>query len=382
MSDKLLYAPSPTDLGSRVCLISRVHGLQKVEEYFNNVPESMKTGVVFSSLLNCYAREKSAEKAEKLMQTMKDTGISVSTICYNVMMNMYYQMNAHERLDSLMLEMEQTRIPYDQFTLSIRLSAYASVSDTEGIEKTVESIASISQTAVDWSIYTIAADAYLKVNLVDKAVTMLKKCEELVNGKTGNEAFHMLIKLYAKTGRKEDLCRIWFHFKAERKVYNRGYITMIDSALKLDDVELAERVLDQWESGKLSYDFRIPDLLIRAYCKKGLVEKAGGLMRKAEANGVDPPMDAYSCLASKYLEDNEISKATEAIERAISSRADAEQRHPKRELMSLCMKHIQGRGDRDRLGVFMECLRSENVFSAAAVERLHLHLSNGPKIKC
>lgn len=301
MSDRLFFPLSPADFGIRINLISRVCGLGEAEVFFDNIPKNMKGIAVFSSLLSCYAREKSAEKAEKLVETMKETGIPVDTRCYNLMMNMYYQMNVHGKLDDLMFEMEHNRIPFDQFTLSIRLSAYAAASNVEGIEKTIEKISSMSQMAIDWGIYSAAANAYLKVELIDKATMMLKKCEELVNKDTGNEAVHTLLKLYGETGRKEELCRVWLRFKEERKVFNIGYKTMISSALKLGDIELAEKVFNQWESSKLTYDFRIPNLLIKCYSEKGFIEKAELLLKKVEGNRVNPPMDVYLCLANIYI---------------------------------------------------------------------------------
>ncbi|KAL1201793.1 Pentatricopeptide repeat-containing protein [Cardamine amara subsp. amara] len=377
MSDTMFFPLSPADFGIRINLISRVCGLGEAEVFFDNIPKNMKGIAVFSSLLSCYAREKSAEKAEKLVETIKETGISMDTRCYNLLMNMYYQMNEHGILDDLMLEMEHKGISFDQFTLSIRISAYAAASNIEGIEKTIEKISSMSETAIDWTIYSAAANAFLKVELINKATMMLKKCEELVNKDSGNEAFHTLLKLYGETGRKEDLSRVWLRFKEERKVFNVGYKTMISSALKLGDIELAEKVFNQWESKKLSYDFRIPSLLIKFYCEKSLIEKAELLLKKAEGNGVNPPMDVYLCLVNSYLEGDEISKAIEGIEHAVSAKSETEQGlEAQRQLLSSCLACLRGDDDnRKRLGEVMDSFTSENLFSVKALERLSHHFS-------
>ncbi|KAG7541982.1 Pentatricopeptide repeat [Arabidopsis thaliana x Arabidopsis arenosa] len=303
MSDRMFFPLSLTDFGTRINLISRVCGLGEAEVFFENIPKDMKGIAVFSSLLSCYARKQSAEKAAKLVEAMKEAGVSMDTRCYNLMMNMYYQMNVHGKLDDLMLEMEQNGI--------------------------------------------------------------------------AEEAFHTLLKLYGETGRKEDLSRVWLRFKEERKVFNSGYKIMISSALKFGDIELVEKVFNQWESEKLSYDFRIPNLLINCYCEKGLTEKAELLLKKAEGNRVSPPMDAYICLANIYLEGDEISKATEAIERAVSTQIDTDQRlEAQRELLNSCLACLRGNGDgRKRFGEVMDSLTSENLFSIAALERLSHHLS-------
>ncbi|CAL9226323.1 unnamed protein product, partial [Arabidopsis halleri] len=90
MSDRMFYPLSLTDFGTRINLISRVCGLGEAEVFFENIPKDMKGIAVFSSLLSCYAREKSAEKAEQLVEAMKEAGVvSIDTRCYNLMMNMY-----------------------------------------------------------------------------------------------------------------------------------------------------------------------------------------------------------------------------------------------------------------------------------------------------
>jgi pentatricopeptide repeat protein len=84
------------------------------------------------------------------VEAMKEACVSMDTRCYNRMMNMYNQMNVHGKLDDLMLEMEKNGVSFDQFTLSIRLSAYAAATNIEGIEKTIEKISLMFETAIEW----------------------------------------------------------------------------------------------------------------------------------------------------------------------------------------------------------------------------------------
>jgi hypothetical protein len=46
--------------------------------------------------------------------------------------------------------MEKNGVSFDQFTLSIRLSAYAAATNIEGIEKTIEKISLMFETAIEW----------------------------------------------------------------------------------------------------------------------------------------------------------------------------------------------------------------------------------------
>lgn len=89
-------------------------------------------------------------------------------------------------------------------------------------------------------------------------------------------------KLYAEAGKKDQLYRIWKHYGQTRKVFNKGYMTMMGLLLKLDDVKGAEKTLRNWTSKNLPYDFGLPSSLIDAHCKNGLLEKAQPLINHAE----------------------------------------------------------------------------------------------------
>lgn len=102
-----------------------------------------------------------------------------------------------------------------------------------------------------------------------------------------NDAFDILLKLYADIGEKDEIYRIWNRYKEMGIIYNKGYKTLISALLKLDQVEGAEKIFEEWHSKKLSYDTRIPKLLIDVYSQKGLLGKAESLMDHAQAKGAE-----------------------------------------------------------------------------------------------
>ncbi|KAJ9690448.1 hypothetical protein PVL29_012876 [Vitis rotundifolia] len=75
MSDKRYIPLMPRDIALRMNLILKVHGLEQVENYFNNIHKNLKTYQVYIALLNCYALEKSVDKAEAIMQRLRDLGL-------------------------------------------------------------------------------------------------------------------------------------------------------------------------------------------------------------------------------------------------------------------------------------------------------------------
>ena len=46
-------------------------------------------------------------------------------------------------------------------------------------------------------------------------------------------------------------------------------MSMVSSLLMLDDIEAAEMMFKEWE---LSYYFRVPNILINAYCRNNLLD--------------------------------------------------------------------------------------------------------------
>lgn len=376
MSDRRYIPLSSGDVAKRMNLILKVHGLEQVETYFNNIPVKLKNFVVYTALLNCYAHEKSVEKAELVMQKIRDMGFAKTPICYNILMNLYYKVGEYEKLDAIMLEMEEKGMYYDQYTLSIRLSAYAAISHIEGVNKTIEKMESDPQVVLDWNAYAIAADGYLKVGLLDKALAMVKKLEgQIANAKRSNIVFDLLLKLYAETRKKDELYRIWKLYKEKEKIYNKGYVCMISSLLAFDDIEAAEKIFEEWKSRKLSYDFRVPNLLINAYCRKGLLAKAESLVNKGMTKGGKPSADTWYYLASGYLEDNQISKAVEAIKKAVAV-CPPGWKHSK-ETLATCLEYLEGGGDAEGADKFINLLRVEGIFSALAHDRLLDYIKYG-----
>ncbi|KAH0722148.1 hypothetical protein KY289_005192 [Solanum tuberosum] len=92
----------------------------------NSIPQQFKGFQTYSALLNCYGREKSVEKAEAIMQKVKDMGLARNPLCYNFMMNM--------------------------------LSAYAAVGDSDGMDKIARMLESDKRITLDWNAYSIIAE--------------------------------------------------------------------------------------------------------------------------------------------------------------------------------------------------------------------------------
>ncbi|XP_028067925.1 pentatricopeptide repeat-containing protein At2g20710, mitochondrial-like isoform X2 [Camellia sinensis] len=178
MSHKRYLDLLPGDVAIQLDLISEVHGVEQAEKYFSNIPITLRGLQVDGALLNCYAHEKSLEKAEAIMQKMTDLGFNITSLQYNVMLKLYADMGKHEKLDSHMQEMEEKGVTGNNFTFNTRLDAYAIASDIEGMEKLLMKME--ADVTVDWDAYVVAANWYLRAGMVEKALPMVKKSERLV----------------------------------------------------------------------------------------------------------------------------------------------------------------------------------------------------------
>ncbi|KAF8413888.1 hypothetical protein HHK36_001882 [Tetracentron sinense] len=374
MSDRRYFNLSPGDIAVRLDLISKVHGVEQAEKYFSNIPEQVKAFQVYGALLNCYANKKSVEKAEAIMQKMRELGFIKRTLPYNVLLNLYSQMGKQEKLDALLQEMEEKGICYDKFTFNIRISAYAAASDVEGLEKIIKRMEVDPQVILDWTTYAVVANAYIKAGLVDKALAMLKKSEELVTVKR-RSAYNFFLTLYAGTGKKDELYRVWNLIKTTEKVYNTTYICMISSLVKLDDINGAEKILEDWESDHTFYDFRVPNVLIAAYCKKGSIEKAEVLIKRAIGRGKKPNASTWNHLATGYLEGNQILKAVEMMKKAILASQPGWK--PNRVTLAACLECLKGKGDVEGAEELVRLLRAHDSFPIDVHDRLLNYIKDG-----
>ncbi|KAK6289570.1 hypothetical protein POUND7_001111 [Theobroma cacao] len=380
MTDKRYFPMSYRDVAIRLDLIAKVHGIEHAENYFNSVPKQLKGLAVYSALLYCYAREKSVEKTEALMQRMRDLGLDRSAFVFNVLLSLYYKADNYEKLDSLMQEMEEKGIARDIYTYCICLKVNAAQSNVDGIEDILRTVESDSNLASDWFFYTTAGDAYIKVGHLDKAFAMLKKSEELIEGR--GIVYNNLLTRYTTLGKKEEVLRIWELYKTYVKVYNKGYIAIICSLLKFDDIESVEKIFDEWESQTpqtLSYDICIPNLLLCAYSRKGLLEKFETVVNRILLKGGKPNAKTWYYFATALLWHNEMEKAVEAMKEAILIIEPCwkPRLKPREESVAACLKYLKGKGDMDEAKIFIKFLGDRDIISPEVQVKLLSYIKDG-----
>ncbi|KAG6722579.1 hypothetical protein I3842_03G167700 [Carya illinoinensis] len=364
---------SPGHISVRLNLISKVHCLEEAEKYFDSIPDTSRITIqVYGAMLKCYAEHKSLGKAEATMQKMRELGFLKSPVSYNVMLTLYSRMGKTEKLESLIQEMENMGINWDMFTLNIRLNAYATTSDIKGMEKLLMKMEADPEITVNWNAYAVAANGYSKAGLHEKTVEMLKKAEQLVSGKTRKSAYEMFLTIYAAIQNKAEVYRIWTLYGGIGEVWNSGFLSMMSSLVKLDDLDGAEKILEEWESVTTFLDFRIPRVLITAYCKKGLLEKAESYIDRLKESGMEVDSITWDRLASGYHAHGQLEKAVETMKQALLVGWPGYK--PNRFILTEHLKYLKEKGDLEAAEEILRLLRENCHFSIGICEKLRSYI--------
>ncbi|XP_062107337.1 pentatricopeptide repeat-containing protein At2g20710, mitochondrial-like [Humulus lupulus] len=370
MTDSRFLKISPSDAAVRLELIHKVHGLDRAENYFNNMSRKLKTHHVYAALLRSYVRENSVDKAEALMEEIRNLGEAVSSLPYNVLINLYAKNGNFDKIDMLMQEMKVKGIPHDKYTLRNRLSAYVAASDIAGMEKIMNRMEEEPNLYVNWKVYALAASGYLKVGLIKEALKMLGKLErdiDKINPKTQKTGHMFLLTLYSNTGNREELYRIWNKYKPTYRPTEAPYACMIRCLSKFDDIEGAEKVFKEWESQCSIYDFRVVNSILIAYCRKGLLEKAESTL-KAAAEGSTPYAGSWSILANGFVENNQMPRAVEMLKKSLMIGRKGWMSNPV--TLAACLDYLKDQGDVTGMEEIINLLRNSDVFSKDTFDRL------------
>ncbi|CAJ1947346.1 unnamed protein product, partial [Sphenostylis stenocarpa] len=291
MSNERNYNLSPEGIAKQINLISRVHGLEQAERYFRGLPDAKVKFKIYAALLRCYVQHnKSLEKAETVMKKIKESHFANITMCYNMVLNLYAQMGKYEKLDRLMREMKEKDV-FIGSTYIIRLNAYVAALNIKGMEKLLMEMEADPLATIDWCTYTTAANVYRKVHNFEKDTAMLKKSEHLARGKTKRLAFESIQTMYAMIGNKDEL----------------------------DDIDEAEKILEEWESKYVNFDAKIPNLMITAYCKRGQFDKAEAYIKRLLDGGKQLDGRTWDRMASGYHAGNDMEKPVQAMKKAVSA---------------------------------------------------------------
>ncbi|GAV91204.1 PPR domain-containing protein/PPR_3 domain-containing protein [Cephalotus follicularis] len=358
MNKKGIYIFSTSEHAVQLDLIGRVRGFLYAESYFNDLKDHDKTDKTYGALLNCYVRQRQMDKSISLFQKMKEMGFASQPLSYNDMMCLYTNVGMHERVPDVLTEMKDNKVSPDNFSYRICINSYGARSDREGMEKVLREMESQPHIAIDWNTYAVVANFYIKAGLTDHAIDALKKSEHKLDKKDGT-GYNHLISLYTNLGNKGEILRLWGLEKSACKRYiNRDFIIMLESLVKLGELEEAEKILKEWESSGNCYDFRVPNTVVIGYSRKGLFKKAEAILEALTEKGKTTTPNSWGVVAAGYLAKGEMKKAFECIKASLSLYEENKGWKPNPKVIAGILSWLGEEGSANDVEVFVASLRT------------------------
>ncbi|KAL6569271.1 hypothetical protein OROMI_013785 [Orobanche minor] len=306
-----------SDTAIQLDLIAKVHGISSAEQYFLKFPDTLKDKRIYGSLLNSYVQSKMTEKAESLMDDMRSKNYANHPLPFNVMMTLYMKLKDDEKVESLITEMMEKEIALDTYTYNIWLTSYGSKGFLEKMEHVFQQMELDNTVNPSWATFSTMATAYIKWGHLEKAEDCLRKIESQAMG-LDRKPYHYLISIYGTAGKKEEVYRIWNIYRASFvNIANFGYYTVISALVRVDDIDGAERIYDEWLSVKSTYDPRVGNLLLNFYVRKGLSEKAKTFFDQMLEIGVKPNSMTWEIVSEDHVRNMRISEALSCLRSAL-----------------------------------------------------------------
>lgn len=306
------------DHAIRIYLLSDAKGTEAAERYFTSLQKPAKNQCTYGALFHCYCKEKMHDKATTLFEEMRELHFASSTLIHNVAMSLYMKSGQPEKVPPLVEEMKKTNKSPDRYTYTILMNSYASLRDIKAVELVMEEAKIRCTACSDWPIYSNLAAIYIAAGLFDKAELALKELERMSDLQDRN-AFHFLISFYASTSNLAEVKRVWASLKsAFPKAVNKSYLVMLQSLDKLDDMIGMRNCFEEWESGCLSYDIRLPNVVINAYVKRGMMKEAVSQLECAQKRGYEPDFWTMNIFACFYMRNHQTEMAFKCMEAAVT----------------------------------------------------------------
>ncbi|GFY91402.1 tetratricopeptide repeat (TPR)-like superfamily protein [Actinidia rufa] len=347
-----------SDHAIHIDLIAKARGIAAAEAYFIDLPETSKNHLTYGALFNCYCKELVTEKAEALLEKMNELKLGLTSMHYNSLMTLYTQTGQPEKIPAIIQEMKAYDIMPDSYTYNVWMRALAAVGDISGVERVIDEMKRDGRVAGDWTTYSNLASIYVDAGFFEKAEKALKELEKR-NACRDLSAFQFLITLYGRTGNLLEVYRVWRSLRlAFPKTANISYLNMIQVLVNLKYIHGAEKCFREWESGCSTYDIRVANVLIGAYAKAGLLEKAEELKEQARRRGTKPNAKTWEIFLDYYLKNGEIKSAVDCVDNAISTgRGDGRKWIPAPDIVRHLMQHFEQNKDVEAAEGFVEILK-------------------------
>ncbi|KAF5200021.1 Pentatricopeptide repeat-containing protein [Thalictrum thalictroides] len=328
-----------------IVLLGKARGVEAAENYFADLPESAKRKSTYGALLHCYCSEKMTEKAIVICEKMHALNLPLNSFDYSSLMILHMKLGQPDKVPLLMKEMKEKGLKLHIYNYKLLINSYASLNDIDAVEKVEEEIKMVHSVIPEWDFFCNLAAIYVAAGLLEKAEMNLKKVEKLKL--YDPKPFRFLLNLYASIGKPEEVYRVWQSLKsAFRKTNNLSYLTMLQVLSRLEDMDGLERCFEEWESHCLSYDVRLPNVLIKAYLKRDMIEEAKLLLDHTLKKGCEPNFATYVLFIDFFVKIHDMDLALNYM-RVGSPYVRNTERRMYTKYASMFQKYFEERNDMD-----------------------------------
>lgn len=355
------FIVSSSDTAVQLDLVAKVHGISGAEDYFLKLPDTVKDKRIYGALLNAYVQTKMRDKAESLMAQMMEMGYGNHTLPFNVMMTLYMKLKDYDTVESTVSLMMDKNIPLDLYSYNIWLSSLGYQGSAEKMEQVAEQMNMDTNVNANWSTFTTMATMYIKFGRLEKAEECLKMVESRLTGRN-RLPYHYLISLYAGTGNKQEIQRIWNNYRTVFSyIPNLAYHMVISAFTKLGEIEEAENTYEEWLSVKEIFDCRICNQLLSWYVRNGFLDKAKALFSEIDEHGGKLISNTWELLAEVYIAERRAPEAVSCLEKSVTA-VGSKFWKPKPANVSAITKLCEEEGDEGSREILLGVMREAGCF--------------------
>ncbi|KAF2312639.1 hypothetical protein GH714_039350 [Hevea brasiliensis] len=369
---------SASDAAIQLDLIAKVRGVSAAEDFFLRVPETVKDRRIYGALLNAYVRARMREKAESMIDNIRNKSFATHALPFNVMMTLYMNLKEYDKVDMMISEMMEKNIRLDIYSYNIWLSSRGSQGSVERMEQVFEQMKLDKTINPNWTTFSTMATMYIKMGQLEKAEDCLRRVESRITGRD-RIPYHYLLSLYGNVGNREEVYRVWNIYKSNfPNIPNLGYHAIISSLVRMGDIEGAEKIYEEWLPTRTSYDPRIGNLLMGWYVKEGNLDKAESIFDHMAEAGGKPNSSTWEILADGHVREKRISEVLSCFKEAFLAEGSKRWK-PKPVIVSSFFKLCEEEADMSSKGVLEGWLRQSGYLedeNYASLVGLSSELSN------
>jgi len=116
-------------------------------------------------------------------------------------------------------------------------------------------------------------------------------------------------------------------------------------------------LLKECESSKNAFDFSVPNILLKGYCQKGLLDKAEELLDGFLTMGKKPSATSWAIVASGYTKKGDVARAYELTKNALSMCAPNSGWIPSPSMIEMILKYLGDEGEVKDVKAFIDLLK-------------------------